>query len=98
MNDPLDIKFASDLQQVERAFDICADIRRRSMVRIRDGNKCCQMENNFNLLHGPIYTISISNIAGDNLNIVTERRLIKPSPTPLRIIMNQGASIGSPLH
>jgi len=91
VHNPPDAKFASRLQNIERALDVRIYIGVGRVVRERDSDQHRKVQHRVATSHGRANTVRVSNVAGENFNLVANfwRRLIQPTPRIKRVVINE---------
>ena len=86
------------LEDVVSPVHICADIRLRRDVRIRDADERREVENRLATLGGCQHRIVVANIACDDFQLFVNRRAFQPAVKIPRVVVDECTYLEASLH
>ena len=86
-----EIRYSRPLQDVVRALDIGSNVRQWRLVRVRNADESCQMQDARAALHRVGYGIEVTDIARLHLYAAGQRVALEPAPKIPRVVVNESA-------
>ena len=89
MNDAFNAIFQSGLADIQSAFDIRINIAVWSNIRVRNGYERREMKNNIDIFRDVFTVMRITNIATQNLDVISTINVFKPTPIIEGVILRK---------